>query len=135
MRITQYKGPFEVIHQLDRVCFPSDYAVKESGLWWIAWQGGKPVAYAGLKPSHQWSDAGYLCRVGVIPEFRGKGIQKKLLLKRIEMCKDLGYSYVLTDTRRNPASENSLISCGFKLYLPQNPWAFKDSNYWFKDIK
>jgi len=46
------------------------------------------------------------------------------------MAKKLGWSWVITDTTNNPASANSLISCGFKIYRPGNPWSFRNAIYW-----
>ena len=47
-----------------------------------------------------------------------------------KLAKKLGWNWCITDTTANPASSNSLISCGFKMYTPANPWSFKNACYW-----
>ncbi len=118
----------EVLH-LD--CFPSDeFPDFSHGWWWIAYDDeDNAVGFAGLYASIQWDKTGYLCRAGVVESARGKGLQKALIKARIRFAKRLGYEWLVTDTRRNPASSNALISCGFKLYEPRYPWGFRNSLY------
>ena len=117
---------------LQRQILPADSPYKpDRGHWWVAYaECGKPVAFAGLVRSLKWSDTGYLCRAGVLYEYTGKGLQKRLIKARLVMAKKLGWSWVITDTTNNPASANSLISCGFKIYRPGNPWSFRNAIYW-----
>lgn len=116
---------------LHSACLPSDeYPDFSNGWWWIAYdEHGTPVAFAGLYPSVRWSKTGYLCRAGVVEAARGKGIQKKLIKVRIRYAKKIGYDWLVSDTRRNPASSNALIACGFRLYEPKMPWGFRNSLY------
>ena len=39
-------------------------------------------------------------------------------------------NWIITDTTDNPASSNSLINAGFKIYTPSAPWSFKHAIYW-----
>lgn len=118
-----------LIQELDKIClpgcswYPADYS-------WCLWSDDFLVGYACLTHSRQWDKCGYLCRSGILPEFRGKGLQKRLIRARIRKARELGWQALVTDTRKNPASANSLIACGFKMYEPQNPWSFKDACYW-----
>ena len=116
---------------LHHECFPSDELADFSiGWWWIAYdEQNAPIGFAGLYPSIQWDKTGYLCRAGVVESARGKGIQKALIKTRIRYARKLGYQWLVTDTRRNPASSNSLIAHGFRLYEPLRPWGFKNSLY------
>lgn len=116
-------------------CFPRDkpFTPKE-GQWWILWDGPIVAAFCGIRASAWWNDCGYLSRAGVLPQYRGKGIQKKLIRLRCAYAKKQGWSWVVTDTRDNPASSNSLIACGFRMYRPSNPWSFKDACYWRRKI-
>jgi hypothetical protein len=41
---------------------------------------------------------------------------------------------LITDTYLNPASSNSLISCGFRLFEPSNPWGARGTLYWRKKL-
>ena len=121
--------------KLQKTCLPQDtpYDVSE-GWWWIGYYNGTPVAFAGLVKSSQWHGTGYLCRAGVLRVCQGKGIQKRLIKLRMRFAKKQGFTHVVTDTRDNPASANSLISCGMKMYDPRSPWAYKESCYWIKRL-
>jgi len=113
-------------------CLPYDKPMEiDRGHWWIAYtEEGKPVAFAGLIRSQQWNNAGYMCRAGVLRNYQGYGLQKKLIQARIRKARSLNWEWLLTDTTDNPASANSLISMGFKLYEPSHPWGYKHSLYW-----
>jgi GNAT superfamily N-acetyltransferase len=76
------------------------------------------VAYAGLKQSSQWLDAGYLNRCGVSFDHRGHGLQRRLLRCRERRARRNGWRYCITDTTDNLASANSLIKAGSTLYRP-----------------
>lgn len=120
-----------LITEAHTVCFPNDERYcPEKGHWWIAYDGDRLAGFAGIRRSNRWSDAGYLCRAAVMPEFRGCGLQKRLIRVRIAKARSLGWRYCITDTRLNPKSANSLISCGFRMYLPRVPWSFRDACYW-----
>jgi ribosomal protein S18 acetylase RimI-like enzyme len=106
----------------------------EYGTWWIAFAGKEAVAFAGICKASQTPDAGYLCRAGVLPKFRGAGLQKRLIRIRVKYARQQGWSSVVTDTHKNPASSNSLISCGFRLFTPQRPWSFTTGLYWRKQL-
>lgn len=126
-----------VLTQLHLECFrPSELHpdMFSRGQWWIALDGGQPVGFAGMTPSVRWCDAVYLCRSGVVESARGSGLQKRLIKARLATAKKLDYRHIVTDTRRNPASANSLIACGFRMYQPAAPWSFRDALYWKKDL-
>ena len=125
-----------VIMYLQKKILPEDSPYKpDRGHWWVAYaEDGKPVGFAGLVRSITWTDTGYLCRSGVLDGFTGHGLQKRLILARIRKAKELGWNWLITDTTDNPASSNSLINCGFKLYDPRNPWSFKNALYWKRKI-
>jgi len=125
-----------IIMYLQSKCLPSDAPMEvDRGHWWIAYtEEGKPVGFAGLIRSAQWSDAGYMCRAGVLPKYQGHGLQKRLIHARITKARSLNWSWLLTDTTDNPASSNSLIAMGFRLYIPSIPWGLKNSLYWRLDL-
>lgn len=133
MRIERVDGgrKASVLRALQRQALPEDKPVAtHAGWWWLAFDGKEPVAFAGLSPSSQWHATGYLCRAGVLESHRGKGLQKRLIQVRAAHARRLGWQWLVTDTRRNPASANSLIACGFRMYEPSNPWSFRDAVYW-----
>ena len=113
-------------------CLPYDKPMAvDHGHWWVAYtEDDKPVGFAGMVRSAQWSNAGYLCRAGVLRHYTGYGLQKRFIQVRINQARKLGWEWLVTDTTDNPASANSLISMGFKLYEPSVPWGFKNSLYW-----
>jgi GNAT superfamily N-acetyltransferase len=121
-----------VIKHLQKEILPSDNLYKpDHGHWWVAYtEAEKPVAFGGLVRSMVWTDTGYLCRSGVLDEYTGHGLQKRLIQARIKQAKKLGWNWVITDTTDNPASANSLINSGFKIYTPGNPWSFRNAIYW-----
>jgi len=121
-----------VLLYLQSKCLPYDkpYPV-DHGHWWVVYtEDEQPIGFAGMVRSLQWCNAGYMCRAGVLATHQGKGLQKRLIQVRIAKCRKLGWEWLLTDTTDNPASSNSLISMGFKLYQPTIPWGFKNSLYW-----
>lgn len=105
-----------------------------NGYWWIAYIDKTPIGFAGLVPSSQWQQAGYLCRAGVIELFQGQGIQKKLIRVRAQYARSLGWTHLVSDTYDNPASANSLIRCGFKMYDPSSPWGARGTLYWIRKL-
>jgi len=117
---------------LQKKILPEDQPYEPTrGHWWIAYaECGKPVAFAGLVRSIKWTDTGYLCRAGVLNGFTGHGIQTRLIRARLSQARRLGWNWCITDTTNNPASSNSLINAGFKIYTPGNPWSFKNAIYW-----
>lgn len=105
-----------------------------SGDWWVAFEGKTAAAFAGIQQAASDPAAGYLCRAGVLPEWRGAGLQKRLIQKRVAFARARGWTEVITDTNLNPASANSLIACGFRMYSPSAPWSFATACYWRKSI-
>ena len=116
---------------LQKKCLPYDKPYDTNhGYWWIATQDGVDCAFAGLVCSPWWTDCGYLIRCGVVPDMRGQGLQKKFIRVRIRQAKALKMNWVITSTFDNPASANSLIACGFKMFNPTKPWMAKNTSYW-----
>ena len=139
MRIKQVNAKKDEVRSLllhlQQRCLPYDEPYDtDYGWWWIVYDGHIPVGFAGLVRSASWSDTGYLCRAGVVPSYRGRGIQNRLIAVRIRKARKLGYNWLVSDTRDNPASANSLINQGFKLFDPTNPWGYSDALYWRKRL-
>ena len=123
---------------LQKTCLPADsvYKITDKGYWYVAYtSSNEAVGFAGVVPSARWSDTVYLCRSGVVLAHRGRGLQKRLIKARIRKAKTLGMNWVITDTNHNPASANSLIATGFKMFEPSKPWGFKTALYWRYRIK
>lgn len=109
----------------------------KSGDWWIAFAGKKPAGFAGLRPSVRWERVGYLCSAGVLPEYRGLGLQKKLIRKRVAQARAYGWNRCITDTvRDNWPSMRALIACGFRPFGPEVRWNEQgDVVYWVYDLE
>lgn len=124
------------LRDMDRECLPTDLSADTSdGVWWVAWKKNVPIAYTSLKKSNQGPDTAYYSRAGVLPAYRGRGIQKKMLRVLLKYAKAEGWARVISDTSKdNVASSNSLITCGFKLYRPVTPWSFDSALYWRKEL-
>lgn len=118
------------ILRLDAVCFPADppteINIRSPNEWW--WlirhpnERGGYVAYAGLRRMQDWHDM-YLCRVGVLPAFRGHGWQERLIKVREAKARKEKADWLVTDTVYwNTPSMVSLIRRGFEPYTPELPW-------------
>lgn len=124
----------QVLETLQRHCLPhDDPTFPKNGVWWIGYDG-QPVAFCCIKPSRWWSDTAYLARAGVLGAWRGNGLQKRMIRLREQWARRNNYRWLITDTSENPPSGNSLISCGYRLYTPRNPWALETSVYWRKKL-
>ena len=120
---------------LQKICLPFDQPYDTNfGSWWIATANGVDIGFAGLVRTVSWTDCGYLCRAGVVPTARGQGLQKQFIRVRIRQAKALGWKWLVSDTTDNPASANSLIACGFKMFEPTKPWGFKNTLYWRRKL-
>jgi GNAT superfamily N-acetyltransferase len=83
------------------------------GRWVVAYRGGQPVGCAGLKPLGE--RAGEVKRVYVVPQARGTGVSRALLLRLEEIAKALGYARLRMDTgARQPASVALFRSMGYQ---------------------
>lgn len=124
------------IHAIHWTCFEDqapavDFTVN---YWWVALQDDLPVAFAGLSKKPNTPHTGYLMRSGVDPAHRGHKLQLRLIRARETHARRLGWHRLVTDTTSNPASANSLIAAGYRMYDPRDPWAFSDSLYWRKTL-
>lgn len=116
---------------LQLACLPGDKAFPMDRGWWhVIYIDETPVGFSGMVPSVRWTDCVYLCRAGVLPEHQGHGLQKRLIRARLAKARALGYKWAVTDTYDNPASANSLIANGFRLFRPSDPWAGEGSLFW-----
>ena len=104
---------------MDEICFPDEKTPiigKREYHWWIVYSDGKPVAYAGAKKYLCYLD---LIRVGVLPEYRGNGIQKMLIASRVEFAREQEVHEVITYTSRcNLHSIDNLRESGFVIWAP-----------------
>jgi GNAT superfamily N-acetyltransferase len=105
----------------------------DKGHWWLAYSGEVPVGFAWLT-STEHKHEGYLARAGVLEGHRGHGLQLRLIRVRERKARALGMTRLVTDTYNNPASSNSLIRAGYRLFRPSVKWSFAHGLYWEKSI-
>lgn len=104
------------------------------GYWWLVYREAIPVAFAGLVPSTHVRSAGYICRVGVLKQHCGRGLQLRLMRAMESRARRNGWGCMVSDTTHNIPSANNFIRAGYRLYQPQYPWAYPDTLYWRKFI-
>ncbi|UVO31720.1 GNAT family N-acetyltransferase [Bradyrhizobium arachidis] len=124
----------ETLADLHRATFLGGAVIPEfsSGAWWLAHDGTKPVAFAGVVPAKRARNAGYFCRVGVLSSHRGRALQLRLMRAIESHARRTGWRSIISDTTDNVASANNFIRAGYKLYAPEVPWAWPNTLYWRK---
>jgi len=107
----------------------------QEGHWWLLMDGGLAVGFASLEIYYYlvgWP--AFLSLSGIIPMYRGQGLQKKLIRVRERMARKIDCGRIVTySSYDNYASANNLINCGYRLYLPQKEWGIA-GGYYFRKI-
>jgi GNAT superfamily N-acetyltransferase len=91
----------------------------DSGHWWIARLGKRPVAFAGMNESELYPRIGYFSRVGVLPAHRGHGLQLRFMRAIEARAKRNGWSGIVADTR-DTHSANNFVKAGYRIFDPEN---------------
>lgn len=127
---------FDTILSLDTQVFSrKDEPCNPKHQWWVIREAGITMGYAGAAFISRLNYV-YLSRAGVLPEFRGRGLHKRLLDARVKWAKKQGADAIITYTvADNARSANTLISRGFKWYVPEDAWAGRGVVYWIKELK
>lgn len=125
------------ITSMDAKCFDKHDAPAlgtNDGTWWIAIDRAtkQDAGYCVIKEMKV--ETGYISRVGVLPRFRGRGLQKQMMRKALDYARTAGWIVVVSDTANNTPSANSFIALGFRLFEPKDPWGLEESLYWRKAI-
>jgi GNAT superfamily N-acetyltransferase len=125
-----------MISQMDVRCFRNEIRYIDPGAqWWVIRDGrGRPAGYAGLL--HYERNTVFLCRSGILPEYRGRDLQQRLIRVRLRYGRKHGARLAITYTAyNNVASSNNLIASGFHMYDPSFAWAGRDGViYWQKKL-
>lgn len=126
----------EALTELHRATFTDGERVADftSGYWWVATHNDTPVAFIGVVESPRARQVGYFNRVGVLPDHRGKRLQRRLMRAMEQKAKKIGWKKIITDTRHNPSSANNIIAAGYKMFSPIDAWGHIDACYWTKDL-
>jgi GNAT superfamily N-acetyltransferase len=121
----------------------------ETTNWFVAYEGGapwvNPIAFAGVQFSldpHGLIDEAFLCRCAVNKNWRGHGLQRHLIRKRVNLCLNLGVENIYTYTTVSSVhSMRNLISNKFRPCLLPESWVGTDMDagddvvYWKKEYK
>jgi GNAT superfamily N-acetyltransferase len=82
--------------------------------WFVIFDGDEWIAYGAARVHNITSI--YLGPTYVKENYRGQGLQVKLIKRRIRLAKRLGHTKVISSTfTNNFASINNLIECRFKM--------------------
>ena len=123
---------------LHKNVFSADDAMPDfhTDLWWLLISNaeGGAAGFCGMSVLPRDPGTGYLKRAGVLPKHRGQGLQRRMVRVRETAARRLGLNDMITTTYHNSASANNLISCGYKLYDPRDPWMAKGTLYWVKHL-
>jgi len=106
---------------MDGVCFPLDEPPTIVGAqWFIGWDRETPVAYCAWKAvGHDGVAVGFHYRAGVLPEYRGHGLQRQMLRLRETRMREQGLAVAVTYTDADgAASMRNLIAEGYRPYVP-----------------
>lgn len=117
---------------------PDAPIARKTSTHWICAVDGEP---AGFASAYNYEDGGggelasFLERVGVLPEFSGLGLQRRLMRAWCAWAKRGGARYATTYTSWcNPLSYHNIQRCGFMLYDPEYRYAGKDMLYWIREL-
>lgn len=114
---------------------PPDFASAE---WRMAWSNFEPIAFCGWK---RLGNLGFHYRSGVLPSFRGKGLQREMIELRERAMRESGLGVAVTYTETySAASMNTLIKCGYRVvraglltaWVPQD--RYQRMVAWRKDL-
>jgi GNAT superfamily N-acetyltransferase len=104
------------------------------GAWWLAFEGKKPVGFAGIVHSAYGKGYAYLIRSGVLEQARRCGLAKRFTRLREKWARANGIHTIVTETFENTPSANNLIGAGYRLWEPNRPWGLKGALYWMKRL-
>jgi hypothetical protein len=63
------------------------------------------------------------------------GLQLRLMRALETRARHNGWSCIVSDTTDNLVSANNFIRAGYRLYQPQDPWAWPNTLYWRKSAR
>jgi GNAT superfamily N-acetyltransferase len=120
----------ETVLELDRQCLPHDQPMDpdtvEQSVWWLATCDehgavGYGGVYAGIEGQH------WLVRAGVLPPFRGRGLQGRLLKARVSHWRHSAVPRLLTYVADwNRASSRAVIRAGLRPYRAEEGFVYYD---------
>lgn len=124
------------LRELHDACFGSSAPVADFalGTWYLVSYKGEPVAFLGWYRSTYYPTLAYFTRVGVLPLHRGNGLQARLMKRMERDIRAQGYTGMVSDTTDGTYSANNFIKRGWRLFDPEQKWAWSHTLYWRKDF-
>lgn len=128
------------LEKLDSLLFTSEKADgeydKPTSMWWVAQVNSLDVGFCGLSVYKSDGElTGELLRAGVLPAYRGLGLQRRMIRLRDAAARRSGCTANLTYTADwNIVSANNLVRCGYRLWLPRHPWGVDHALYFWKTL-
>lgn len=127
---------FNLVLELNSKIFPEDkLELDEKTVAWIVYNSqGQPVAFCTARKLLY--GILYMDRAGVLPDYQGKGIHRKLINARERFAKKNGFKKIITYVmKHNYQSLCTLVRCDFKLYNPEYAYAGREVLYFIKVFK
>lgn len=117
-RSTDLEKDAELIAEIERKCFATPWTEEQikssddSTVFFLARVDEKVVGYGGM---YTVLDEGYVTNIGVLPEFRRRGIGAKIVNELIDFSKERSLSFLSLEVRvSNIAAINLYKSFGFE---------------------
>jgi GNAT superfamily N-acetyltransferase len=109
-----------LIAQMDVICFPIDTPAEFAGAnWFIGCDGVRSAAYCAWKIVDHDGPIGFHYRGGVMPDWRGHGLQREMFRLREAEMREQGIARAVTYTDADgAASMRNLIAEGYRPYAP-----------------
>lgn len=128
----------ELIAEMDAQAFPEAPLARhelERAAWWIVMSEGRAIAYAGARGCET-IPAVFLSRCAVMADWRGHGLQRRLLRARERWARTRdGIEAIVTYTvPDNAPSMNNLIRAGYRVDAHTGPYCGPDVVYWRKGL-
>lgn len=107
----------------------------QGGFWWLACDNAAShVAFASIRGSSLDASWCYFDRVGVLPEHRGAGLQRRLMRACEAKARRLGFKTMVSDTTDNPPSAANFDRLRYQRFTPDFLWGFPSTLYWRKTL-
>lgn len=117
-RAVDLENQAEEIAEIERHCFSTPWTSEQikssddSTVFFLAKVDGKTVGYGGM---YTVLDEGYVTNIGVMPDYRRRGIGRKIVNKLIDFSIEKSLAFLSLEVRvSNTSAINLYKSLGFK---------------------
>jgi RimJ/RimL family protein N-acetyltransferase len=103
--------------------------------WWVIRDGHQIAGFAGLCEDNE--ETAFIGPCGIAGEYRGRGLQRTLIVVRENLARWEGYLRTVSFTNiDNYASANNFIRCGYTIGPPWKPFSnVHQSLFWQKQLR